>query len=226
MEGKYKAWQVDKFKGDPILRDLSHKPLSNNQLLVKIKCSTIHPADLAIVSGQHGVKPTQFPFTGGLEGSGIIEHVGSSIDKNLIGKRVGVIGKVNTNGEYLGTWAEYTYCEMDQILVFDKEIDYETLCFSIINPFTAYGFLHTVKSSGRTSVIHNGASSTFGRMFCRLCLKENINVINVIRKDSHFPTFKEFGAKYMVSTSSPTWKEELSKYADYGSMGAAAGPAG
>ena len=166
MEGTYKAWQVDKFKGDPVLRDVIHKPLQDNQLLVKVKFATIHPADLAIVSGQHGLCPTQFPFTGGLEGSGIIEKVGNSIDKNIINKRVGVYSKVTIKGEYFGTWAEYVYCEMDQILVFEGEIEYEKICFSIINPFTAYGFLHTIKSAKKTSVIHNGASSAFGKIFC------------------------------------------------------------
>ena len=43
-----------------------------------------------------------------------------------------------------------------------------------------------------------------------MCIKENIDVINVVRKESHFNTFKDYGAKYMVSTSNPKWKEELS----------------
>ncbi len=214
MEGKYKAWQVDKFKGDPVLRELNHKPLEDNQLLVKIKCSTIHPADLAIVAGQHGVKPSVFPFTAGLEGSGIIENVGSSLDKSLIGKRTGVIGKVTEKEEYNGTWAEYTYCTYDQLLVFEKELPFEEICFSTINPFTAIAWLHVLKVNNKTAAVQNGASSAFGKMFSRLCVKENIELINVVRKDSHFATFKEMGIKYMFSTSDKNWEEELKKTAE------------
>ena len=210
MEGKYKAWQVDKFKGDPAFRDVDHRSLQDHELLVKIKCATIHPADLALVNGQYGICPTKFPFIPGMEGSGEIVQVGKSIDKNLIGKKTALFVKLDEDGGLRGLWAEFRYCLLEDLFIVDFDIEYEKLCFAIGNPFTAYAFLDTLRQHNVKTVVQNGASGNCGKIFCKLCVKENIEIINVVRKEDHFAYFKEIGAKHMISTSNKDWKNQLS----------------
>ena len=211
MEGKYKAWQLDKFKGDPAYRDIDHHPLEKDDLLVKIKCSTIHPADLALVNGQYGIKPTKFPIIPGMEGAGEIVQVGEDVDKSLVGKRVSMFTKIDKDGGLRGLWAEYRYCKMDELFIFEEEYPFEKICFAIGNPFTAYAFVDTLRKHKTNTVVQNGASSAFGKIFCKICIKENIEIINVVRREDHFSYFKEIGAKHMISTSNKDWKDQLTK---------------
>jgi len=211
MEGKYNAWELDKFKGDPAYRQISHHPLAKNEILVKIKCATIHPADLALVNGQYGICPTKFPIIPGMEGCGEIVAVGESIDKNLVGKRASMFAKLDEDGGFRGLWAEYRYCKLEELFIVDNTFEFEKLCFALGNPFTAYAFVDTLRKHNTNVVVQNGSSSSFGKIFCKLCIKEGIDIINVVRREDHFAYFKEVGAKYMVSTSNKNWKEELTK---------------
>jgi len=60
-----------------------------------------------------------------------------------------------------------------------------------INPLTALGFMNilkviyfnlTIKDKNSNSVIHTAGASALGRIFTRLCVKNNINIINTIRR--------------------------------------------
>ncbi len=56
------------------------KALKPNEILIKILAAPINPADLNMVEGSYGIKPT-LPAVAGNEGVGTVLEVGSSVRK-------------------------------------------------------------------------------------------------------------------------------------------------
>jgi len=52
----------------------------------------------------------------------------------------------------------------------------------IVNPLTVLGIIDTVKKTGNNGLIHTAAASALGRMIVKLAKKENINLINIVRR--------------------------------------------
>ena len=210
---KYRALTLLKFGSDIILGERELKPLKKNQVLVKVMCTTIHPADMAFLNGTYGhIKPDVFPIVPGLEGSGEIIKVGPEGDENMIGKHANVFSLPKEGETFDGLWAEYFIATLNHdIIIYDTKIAFEKLCFGFGNPMTALGFLDTFRKSKAKAIIQTGASSAFGKMFLRLCIKEKIEIINVVRRDIHFKNFRDYGATHMISTSDPNWSNDLAK---------------
>ena len=208
---KYKALILNKFGGDIIPGEREFRALYKDQLLVKIMCATIHPADLAFLSGTYGhIKPEIFPIVPGLEGCGEIIEVGPGVDKSYIGKRANVFALPRKGNTFDGVWAEFFIATLYRdCVVYDEKIEYEKLCFGFGNPMTALGFLDTMRKSNSKAAVMTGASSALGKMFAKLCVNENVNVVNVVRNEGHFSYFNAIGSKYMISTSNSNWYQEL-----------------
>ncbi len=206
----FNAICIDKYKGDPKYEKFDFCSLSADEILIKVKTSTIHPADLAFVNGQYGrLIPDVFPIIPGGEGSGIIQKVGSEINPNLIGKRVSVMANSNKKGSFHGLWAEYHITTLKYCIVYDKEIDFKKLTFALGNPLTALGFLDTLKKHKVDSVVQNGSTSAFGKMFIKLCKMNNIKNISIVRKEENINKLYDIGAFKVISTTDSNWKEEL-----------------
>jgi len=55
---------------------------------------------------------------------------------------------------------------------------------SFVNPLTALGMVETVRREGHSALVHTAAASNLGQMLNRLCLEENVPLVNVVRKPS------------------------------------------
>lgn len=208
----FKAATLDKFKGDLKIKDHCFRELKSNEYLIKIMSTSILPADLALLNGLYGSSLPPLPRIFGMEGSGIIEQVGKDIDKSVLGKHCSIIAN-SSSPDFNGVWSQYAYAVKDNLLIYDKKVPFDTIFNSQANPLTACGFIDTIKNKhNKKSVAHTGASSAFGRMFMRLCIKEGIEVVNIVRKDSSIIELKEYGGKYFVNTSEDEWVDKLKKY--------------
>ncbi len=210
-ESTYKVIELAKYNGDLKLTERRFKELAKDEVLVKVMCSTIHPADISFLRGTYGKEKPNTPLIPGFEGSGVVVKVGEDVDKSLLNKRVGLSGRVEKDGTYSGLWSQYAYANYKHLMVFNKEIGYETICFSIGNPLTAVGFVDTVKKNGLTSLGQNGASSAFGKILTRLCKREGIKTVNIVRKEAYVQPLFDMGADYVLNSSNPDWEDELKR---------------
>ncbi len=215
MEGEYKVLELNKYGGQLTVGTRKFRPLKKGEILIKIHCTTIHPSDLMFLQGMYGQeRPDIFPIIPGFEGSGEIVEVAPGLPTNLIGHRAGVTAPIGRkNSTYNGLWAEYHYTTLRSLLVYNKSIDYEKIAFSYVNPLTAIGFVDTVKKSGGNSLIQNGANGALGKMLIRLCEKEKIASINIIRKNEQVLGLKKIGADHVISTDDKNWGNNLEKIA-------------
>jgi NADPH2:quinone reductase len=213
MDNSYKVIELEKFGGQLKVASRSFRELRKDEYLIKMMCSTIHPADLSFLNGTYGTGNEGLTkIIPGFEGSGIIEKVGSEGDQSLVGKRVSVFSSAAKDKTFEGLWTQYHYTTIHHFRVFD-DIDYQKIALAMGNPMTAVGFLDTLRKHNVDAVVQNGASSAFGKMFIRLCKQEGIKTINIVRKEEHIELLKKLGATYVISTIKQDWEKELEKLA-------------
>ena len=65
---------------------------------------------------------------------------------------------------------------------------------SFVNPLTALGFIETMKMENHSSLVHTAAASNLGQMLIKICLADNIPLVNIVRKEEHEKLLKGLGA--------------------------------
>jgi len=211
---EYNVLQLEKYGGEIALKKrVLKEKLDDNECLIRVHVTTIHPADMFFLVGAYGtLQPKVFPLVPGFEGSGEIIKVGAKVDSVNIGRRVCLVPNSITEGEYQGMWGEYTYAPFESLMVFDDKIPYENIAFSIVNPLTVCGFLDTARKAGVKAIVQTAAFSTVGKMFIRLCAKEkDIKTINLVRKEEQVQQLKDIGADYVLNISQKNWEKDLKK---------------
>jgi NADPH2:quinone reductase len=72
--------------------------------------------------------------------------------------------------------------------VIDEDVPIESAASGVINPMTVIGFVDTFRKWKNRSftgkgLINTAAASSLGRMLNRFCQKENIPLLNVVRRE-------------------------------------------
>jgi NADPH2:quinone reductase len=140
-------------------------------------------------------------FILGGEGTGIVIEVGKGVDRGLRGKKVSF---------HMGAWATHAIADPNEMIVFNDSVALDQAAAAWINPMTAMAELTMTKEHKAKAVINTAASSQLGKMFIRLCAKEGIETINLVRKDENITSLKkDYGAKYVLNTESTTFFNDL-----------------
>jgi NADPH:quinone reductase-like Zn-dependent oxidoreductase len=80
-------------------------------------------------------------------------------------------------------------------------------CF--VNPLTALAMVQTMRMEGHTALVHTAAASNLGQMLNKICLKDGVDLVNIVRSDEQTKILKDIGAKHIVDSSRPTFMEDL-----------------
>jgi NADPH2:quinone reductase len=179
--------------------------LDKDHLVIKVSAAGLGPYDLGFASGR--LPPLQYGLTFGVEGSGIVVKVGSNCDALLVGKRVAFLSNM-FDSKNVRSLAEYAVVTEDLILPLSDSIDDNQGAYLIANPATAYClFESTIK--GHTAIVQDVASSALGKMITRLAKKNNIKIINIVRKEDNVKILSDLGSDYSLNSSSSTYQKEL-----------------
>lgn len=171
--------------------------LKPNEVIVRLEVAPINPADLNIVEGTYGTKPT-LPAYAGLEGAGTIQAVGSDV------KDLKVNDRVIPAQPGFGTWRSHAKATEDQLLKVASDIPIQYTASLGVNPATAYRLLNDfVSLSKGDTIIQNGANSMVGQSVIQIARARGIRTINVVRerKDSDrvVVELKELGGDIVVT---------------------------
>jgi len=206
--------ELDKYGGKLTIASRKFVQPEKGKVAIKVMCTTFHPVDEIFDQGNYGfIRPKVLPVVPGFEGSGEIVAIGEGVDSKLKGKRCSFSTNACVEGKFEGAWAQYYYADASAVLVFEGNVDYEKIAFAYINPLTAAGFVDTVKKRGEKVAAQNAGNSTVGKIFIRLCQKEGIKSISIVRKAEHIESLKKLGADYVFSTTDKNWKTEFQKVA-------------
>ena len=80
-------------------------------------------------------------------------------------------------------------------------------CF--VNPLTVLGMVGTMHLEGHTALVHTAAASNLGQMLTKVCLQENIGLVNIVRRPEHIDLLKALGARHVCNSSAETFLEDF-----------------
>jgi NADPH2:quinone reductase len=197
-----------------------------DEVLVKIEATPLNPSDLALLLGPADMSTARVsgtpenPVTAdipeglrklvagrvgeslplGNEGAGLVVAAGSSdAAQALMGKRVGMVG-----GEM---YAQYRVMNVMMCLELEEGTTAAEGASCFVNPLTALGMVETMRMENHTALVHT--ASNLGQMLNRICIGEGIDLVNIVRKPEQVAMLRELGAKYIVDSSSDTFKDDL-----------------
>ena len=200
----------------------------DHEVLLKVEASPINPSDLGLLisfaadlssittegSGDdkvttmnilpalHKTMAARFDksMKVGNEGGGVVVDAGEA-GKGLIGKPVGVAGGA--------MYSEYRCVPVDSCLVMNDGTSPKEAASSFVNPLTALGFTETMKMENHSSLVHTAAASNLGQMLIKICLADNIPLVNIVRKEEHEKLLKGLGATHVCNFTNDNFMESL-----------------
>lgn len=138
----------------------------------------------------------------GNESAGIVVDAGSSSQaQSLVGRKVAVLGGA--------MYAEARAVHMDSALVLPDDTDLRDAASLFVNPLTALGMTETMRREGHAALVHTAAASNLGQMLNRICIADNIALVNIVRRPAQVDLLRSLGAPHVVDSSSDTFMVEL-----------------
>ena len=140
----------------------------------------------------------------GNEGAGLVVATGSSdTAKALMGKTVAVLGGA--------MYSQYRTVPLSMSLLLPEGASAADGASCFVNPLTALGMVETMRREGHTALVHTAAASNLGQMLNKICIKDGIKLVNIVRKPEQAALLKSIGANYVCDQSSPSFMEDLTQ---------------
>jgi NADPH:quinone reductase len=211
------------------LHDVPVPTPAPNEVLVRIEASPINPSDLGLLVA--GADMTHATVTGtpdrpvvtapladgavktmtarldkplpvGNEGAGTVVAAGSSdAAQALLGKTVGIAGGA--------MYSQYRAVDARACLVLPDGASAKDGASSFVNPLTALGMTETMRREGHSALVHTAAASNLGQMLVKLCQKDGIPLVNIVRKPEQEELLRSLGAAHVLNSTSPSFSADL-----------------
>ncbi|MBL8268820.1 zinc-binding dehydrogenase [Steroidobacter sp.] len=136
----------------------------------------------------------------GNEGAGIVIKAGADAQK-LLGRTVAVLGG--------GMYAQYRVIKAAACLPLPEGTTPAEGASCFINPLTALSMVETMRRENHTALVHTAAASNLGQMLNKICLKDGVALVNIVRSAEQAETLRKDGAKYICDSTSPKFMDEL-----------------
>jgi hypothetical protein len=74
---------------------------------------------------------------------------------------------------------------------------------------TTLGMIGTLRREGHTALVHTAAASNLGQMLVKLCIEEDVPLVNIVRSPEHVSLLRAIGAVHVCDTSTPSFMTDL-----------------
>ena len=78
-----------------------------------------------------------------------------------------------------------------------------------VNPMTVQGFLNTMRAEGHEALVHTAAASNLGQMLAKLCLKEGVDLVAIVRSDAQKKILTDIGLTHVIDSSKDDFMDQL-----------------
>lgn len=202
---------------------------AENEVVVRVEASPINPSDLGLLVGAADMSTAKASGTKeapvitakvpqaamkamagrldeampvGNEGAGVVIKTGSSdAAKALMGKTVAMIGGA--------MYAQYRTIRLAECMVLPAGVTPAEGASWFVNPLTSLGMVETMRREGHKALVHTAAASNLGQMLNKICLKDGIALVNIVRSPQQAEILRKLGAKYIVDSSAPGFMDDL-----------------
>ncbi|HEX4180989.1 MAG TPA: zinc-binding dehydrogenase [Caulobacteraceae bacterium] len=200
-----------------------------DEVVVRIEASPINPSDLGLLLGPADLGALAASGTAdapvvtakipaafmramaarldesmpvGNEGAGVVIAAGDSeAAQALLGKAVAMLGGA--------MYAQYRRVKVSDCLVLPKGATPADGASCFVNPLTALGMVATMRAEGHAALVHTAAASNLGQMLNKICLKDGVALVNIVRSPEQAQILREIGAKYVCDSSTPDFMAAL-----------------
>ncbi|MBT4740877.1 MAG: NADPH:quinone reductase [Rhodospirillaceae bacterium] len=205
MSTTMQAIQMDAFGGPEVmeLREVAVPEPGPGEVRLKVAYVGMNPFDAMARAGKINFMPISFPFTPGLEHTGVVDAVGEGVDAGLVGQRV--ISRAN-----FGAYAEYSIAKADVLLMLDDRIDLKTGSVYRGCSFTAWHALYKAGrlQFGETCLLHS-AAGPIGIMGAQIAKSSSCTVIGLAGGPDKVAFAKTFGADHVFDYTQDGWVEQV-----------------
>lgn len=200
-----------------------------NDVVVRVEASPINPSDLGLLLGMADIStavqngtPERPSISAdipegllrhlagrldeampvGNEGAGVVIAAGESAEAQaLLGKTVAVLGGA--------MYSEYRTLNVHQCLVMHEGVAPRECASCFVNPLTALGMVDTMRLEGYSGLIHTAAASNLGQMLQKICIDDDVPLVNIVRKPEQAQLLRDIGAQHVCDSSSDTFEKDL-----------------
>jgi NADPH:quinone reductase len=199
-----------------------------DEVLVRVEGSPINPSDLGLLLGAADLStakaedgprltasvPQQFmramagrldqSMPVGNEGAGTVVAAGSDpAAQALLGRLVAGIGGA--------MYAQYRTLKAADVLPLPPGASAADGASCFVNPLTALGMVATMRAEGHTGLVHTAAASNLGQMLNKICLKDGVPLVNIVRSREQAHILTDIGATHVVDSTAETFLDDLTK---------------
>lgn len=200
-----------------------------HEVLVRVLATPINPSDLGLLFGGADMSTARASTRDGLpvitadvppagmramggrigdalaignEGCGVVVKAGDSPEAQaLVGKTVALLG-----GEM---YAEYRCLPVQMAMPLPDGTDPKDGASCFVNPLTSLAFTETMRMEGHSAIVHTAAASNLGQMLVKICAKDGIPLVNIVRSEAQAQILKGIGAQHVVNSSDEDFQDQL-----------------
>lgn len=199
----------------------------DGEVLIRVEATPINPSDLGLLLGPADVSTMTItgsgddtvvsmdipdammpaiaarvdqPLPAGNEGAGVVIAAGAGAE-DMVGKTIGVAGGA--------MYSQYRCVPAASCLVMNEGTTSAQSASCFVNPLTALGMVETMRMENHTALVHTAAASNLGQMLVKICLADDVQLVNIVRKKEHVALLKALGAVHVCDSSEPTFQEDL-----------------
>jgi NADPH:quinone reductase-like Zn-dependent oxidoreductase len=200
-----------------------------DEVVVRVEAAPINPSDLGLLIGAADMSTAKASGTKdapvitakvpegamramagrldesmpvGNEGAGVVIRTGSSdAAKALMGKTVAMIGGA--------MYTQYRTLKVRECLPLPEGTTPAEGASCFVNPLTALGMTETMRREGHKALVHTAAASNLGQMLNKICIKDSIPLVNIVRSKEQADILHKIGAKYVVDSTAPSFLGDL-----------------
>jgi len=209
------------------IADVVHDDPAAGEVLVRIEAAPINPSDLGLLLGPADIaslrsggttdRPTlsfDIPasrrtsvgarlgqsLSVGNEGAGTVIAAGEGAE-GLLGKRVAMLGGA--------MFADYRTLKMRDVVLLPGNASAADGASMFVNPLTALGFVETMRREGHKALVHAAAASNLGQMLQKLCSRDNIPLVNIVRSPEQGAILRDLGATHVLDSRGADFRSKL-----------------
>jgi NADPH2:quinone reductase len=187
--------------GAPDVLELREIPIPEpgpREVRLRVAYAALNPLDTHARAARVAYMAPDFPFTPGIEFSGLVDAVGDGVDPVWIGKRV-------VSEKHWGGCAEYATTPVDNLLEIPEGFDW---ILGTVFHTCVYSSWHALYTAGRLRsddrVLLHSAAGAIGAMSAQIAGDAGANVLGLC-SPAKFDFARSYGADHVFSSSDPDW---------------------
>jgi NADPH:quinone reductase-like Zn-dependent oxidoreductase len=200
-----------------------------DEIVIRVEGTPINPSDIALLTGPIDLNTAKQSGTAanpvftanvferampmlagridqslpaGNEGAGTVVKAGASPEAQaLMGKLVAVASG--------SMYSQYKVAKAAEALVLPAGTTAAQAASCFVNPLTALSMVEVMRREGHKALVHTAAASNLGQMLNKICLRDGVSLVNIVRSAEQAKILKDIGAKIVLDSTSPRFMPEL-----------------